>query len=249
MQLTLLELVQDMLTATDSENVTTLDETEEAGMCVSIANRAFEAMIYKLRWRHLKKLDTLTSSAFLNEMTVPSGTIAIDPNAIWYSDTLIQYMEPDAFLATTIVRDVSASNIVSSNNVKVYNDRIPSYVTSFNDSSMTFDAYPNSSGLVTNSADIIAWVGPTSRKVADADIFNLPAQAFSALTSKCIAMALNEVKGDTQGSTVSEREHRRQMAALGRNARLVDVRDDLRKYVVARQTLRNTTSNVRRISQ
>ena len=47
MKLTLLELVQDMLVATDSENVSTVGETEDAGMCVNIANREFEKLISK----------------------------------------------------------------------------------------------------------------------------------------------------------------------------------------------------------
>ena len=48
MKLTLLELVQDMLVATDSENVSSVGETEDAGMCVNIANREFEKLISKL---------------------------------------------------------------------------------------------------------------------------------------------------------------------------------------------------------
>ena len=45
MKLTLLALVQDMLVATDSENVSTVVETEDAGMCVNIAKREFEKLI------------------------------------------------------------------------------------------------------------------------------------------------------------------------------------------------------------
>lgn len=42
MQLTLLQIVQDMLTSIDAQNVTDVSETEEASMCVNIANRAYE---------------------------------------------------------------------------------------------------------------------------------------------------------------------------------------------------------------
>ena len=247
MQLTLLELVQDMLTATDSEAVSSVGDTEEAGMCVNIANRAFEYMTHKIKWRHFKQLGSLTSATNLNEMTVPSGTISIDPEFVYYDGEIIMYMEPEVFLAITITRLTSESNITTSNGVKVYSDRNPSYFTSFDDETLVFDAYP-AGGLVTNAASVIVWITPTSRLTADAEVFDLPSQAFPALCAKCLSLALNEIKGDTQGSTVAGNDHSRLMASLGRNARLVDSRDDLRKHIVPRPSLRNTTSNIRRTS-
>ena len=63
MKLTLLELVQDMLVATDSENVTDVGDTEDAGMCVNIANREFERLISKFRWRHTRAFGKLVVRA------------------------------------------------------------------------------------------------------------------------------------------------------------------------------------------
>ena len=184
MKLTLLELVQDMLVATDSENVSTVGETEDAGMCVNIANREFEKLISKFRWRHTRSFSKLEVTSIKNEMTLASNAVAVDPSTVYYSDDRVYWMEPDRFLAYTITRLTSESNIVESNNVKVYNDRNPQYFTSFDDYTLVFDSYPNDSGLLKANTDVIVYTQPTSRLNADAEYFDLPSQAFPALSQR-----------------------------------------------------------------
>ena len=138
MQLTLLELVQDMLAAIDSESVTSVDETPEAGMCINIANRAYEEMMSMFRWRHLKLLTNLTTTTNFNELVGPTGTVAIDPYNIYYANDLVYWMEPEAFLRMSTSRNVSESNIEAVGNINVYNDRNPTCFTTFDDATLTF---------------------------------------------------------------------------------------------------------------
>ncbi len=247
MKLTLLEIVQDMLTATDSENVTGVGQTEDAGMCVNIANREFERLISGYRWRHTRTLGKLEVTSNLNEMTLPTTAIALDPNTMYYAGDRVYWMDHDRFLAYTITRNTSESNISEVNNVHVYTDRNPQYFTSFNDSTIVFDSYPNSSGLLKANTDVMLYDHPTSRLTADGEYFDLPPQAFPALTQRCIARAILEIKGDTQGYTAVKREADNAIASLSRNARLVDIPDDRRKHVIPRTSMRNTFHRTERI--
>lgn len=111
MQLTLLQIVQDMLTSIDAQNVTDVSETEEASMCVNIANRSYEEMMSGYRWKHLRTFTTLSATATLNELTLPSGTIALDPNNVYYNTLIVQYLPYERFMRLTIQRDTSASEV------------------------------------------------------------------------------------------------------------------------------------------
>lgn len=244
MQLTLLELIQDMLAAIDAEAVTSVDETPEAGMCINIANRAYEEMMSMFRWRHLKTLGTLSTTTNLNELVGPSGMVAVDPYNIYYNDKPVYWVEPDKFLKASISLNTSESNIEKIGNIKVYNDRDPTCFTTYDDTTLIFDAIPDSvSGLDASKSLAMMYVVPTSRLTQDSDVFDLPDQAFPALNALCLAYALEELKGDTQGGQAKKRNYLRLSSSLSRNVRLVDVATDIRKFVTARQGL--STNNPR----
>lgn len=245
MKLTLLELVQDMLAALDAENVSGVGQTEEAGMCVQLANRSYEQMMMGKRWRHLRGYHVLSTTAIFNEMTTPSGTVAVDPANVYYNDQNLDYLSPEDFLAMTIKRNTAESNIALYNGIKVYTDRDPKYFTSDDDETLRFDAIPDIiNGLQSADTMVLAFVAPTSRLTADGEYFDMPAQMFPALNSLCIAKALGELKGDTQQGNVEMRNYRSMAARLGRNARLVDRLDDTRKWIIPRRSLGTATGNI-----
>ena len=245
MKLTLLEIIQDMLDAIDAEAVTSVGETEEAGMCVNLANRTFESIIIAKRWRHIRTYTSLSTTTNLNEMTTPTGTVALDPYNLYYNDALVEWLDPDEFLARTITRDTSESNITTINNVKVYIDRDPRYFTSDDDETLRFDAIPdNINGLVGADTLGLAFVAPTTRLSSDGEYFDLPAQMFPALDALCIANAVSELKGDSTEGQIKQRTARNMVAKLGRNARLVDIRNDIRKWIVPRRSLGTAVSHI-----
>lgn len=241
-KLTLLQLVTDMLGAIDAENVTLVTDTEEAEMCVAIANRGFEQMIGpSIRWRHLRKTTVLTATGNLSEMTLPTGTIAFDPYSLYYSGKIIPWVEPDVFLWRTETRTVDGSATVAINLNKIDVGDDPSFFTSFDDLTLTFDTIPdNTTGLVGANTKGICYVAPTSRLSTSAEVFNLPAVAFPALSHWCIGTAIAELKGDSQGAQWNFRQYKAAMASLSRNRRLVDNRSDSRKWIIPRTTLLRT---------
>lgn len=241
MQLSLLEIVQDMLSAIDAEQVPSVTSTTESNMCVQIANRAYEEMMSKRRWRHLRQYSVLQTTSNKHELVGPASTIAIDPEAVWYGtqgeERQVYWLDPEAFLRMTIARNTDDSNVEKVNNIKVYNDRDPLFFTSDNDSTLTFDAIPSTSGLLGNESLAIIYRLPTSRLDSDAEVFDLPAQAFPALSSLCISKALNELKGDTEGSNLERRNYISLVGSLARTGRYVDVLDDKRKNIISRRTM------------
>jgi hypothetical protein len=180
-------------------------------------------------------------------MDLPTNAIAIVPDSLYYSDNRVYWMAPDRFLSYTLSRDTTESNITEISDIKVYTDRDPQYYTSFNDEVLIFDSYPDASGLVAENTDCIIYNQPTSRLTSDSEYFDLPPQAFSALVSRCIVVAIREIKGDTQGAQATKRDADNAVASLSRNARLVDVFDDRRDHIVPRRSMRNTFNRTIRI--
>jgi hypothetical protein len=248
MKLTLLEIVQDMLVATDSENVSSVGETEDAGMCVNIANREFERLISKFRWRHTREFSKLEVTSYTNVMTLPSNGVALKPDSVYYAGDLVYYMIPEHFLAYTISRLTTESNIEEVNNIHIYNDRNPQYYTSFDDFNIVFDSIPAAGGLVKATTDVIIYTAPTSRLTADGEYFDLPPQAYPALVARCVSKAILEIKGDNQAAAAEKRDADNAIAALSRNARLVDIADDRMQHIVPRRSMRNTFNRTERIS-
>jgi hypothetical protein len=238
MKLTLLELVQDMLTAMDSENVSDVGETEEAGQCVNLANQAFEQMATSKRWRHFKQYTRLSTTSALNEMVPPSGTYAVDYANLWYEGQRVWYVEPDKMMEMTINRE--STNTTNSNDILIYTDRNPTYWTSDDDYTFIFDAIPDSTnGLTSTNTRAIAWIAPTSRLSTNSAYFDLPAQAFPALSALCQSMAVGILKGDSGEAQRLRRDYTRMMGSLARNARLIEKPNDMKKNIVARRTMKN----------
>ena len=244
MKLTLLQLVQDMLVAIDAENVSDVTTTTESNMCVAIANRTYEELMSMYRWRHLRQYSTLSTNANKNQLIVPDGTVAVDPTSLWYGSTdeeqPVFWLSPNDFLAITIRRQEADATVEKVGNIKSYNDRNPQYFTSDDDEILKFDAFPDSGGLVGTDCVCIIYKVATSRLATNTDVFDLPGIAFPALSSMCIAKAIAELKGDTQGSQLEKRNFTRLMSSLMRNSRLIDVLDDRRVHTVPRYPISRT---------
>ena len=236
MKKNLLTIVQDMLGAIEAENVSEVGETVESQMCVNIANRCYEDVISKFKWRHFKQKVNLESHTHLNVLVPPEGTRAIDPNNLWYGTSRVYYVDPDVFLDITRGR-ADDSTITTIDNIKVINNKVPQYYTSFDDWELVFDAMPDSiSGLNPSQSLALVVQHPTSRLALDEEFFDIPDVVFPALTNYCIGMAVSELKLDEEGSRKYIREYKAQLSSLIRNSRLIDKGDDLRKFLNTRPT-------------
>lgn len=235
-----------MLTAIDSERVTAVGDTEEAGMCVDLANLCYEMMTSKKRWRHFRKYGSLTTTANLNEMDVPTGTTALDPYNVWYDGARVEWKEPEEFLMLCNGRNEDDDNVTTINGLKIITDTNPSWFTSDNDETLRFDSIPDpDDGLTASNFQVLIYQQPTSRLSLGTAYFDLPAIVYPALVLWCRGIAKIDLKGDTAGGQTDVAEAKKTIATLNRTARLVDVQDDLRKWIVPRRSSQNLGSSPR----
>lgn len=240
---TLLQIVQDMLNAIEAENVTTVvsgSTTEDALMCVNIANRTFEDLITRVKWKHLRTYKALTAGAYLNTLKAGTSDLYIDASNVYYGasdeEVRICYVDPETFVARTIARTVADSNVETINNIKVYNDRVPTFFTSFDDNTLVFDAMPDAGGLVASNSKALVYVEPTTRLSANSGVYSLPKQVYPHFRDLCIANAIVEIAGEeTRGERLRIRATN-QIAKMVTSGNLVDTPDNAWKNIITRNT-------------
>lgn len=240
---TLLQMVQDMLSAIEAESVTTVvsgSTTEDALLCVNIANRTFEELITRAKWKHIRTYKALTAGGNLNELKAGASDIYIDGQNIWYGSTddeaRIRYVDPDIFIQRTIGRTSADSDVTVINNIKVINDEDPSFYTTFDDETLVFDAMPDGSGLVAGDSKAIIWVEPAGRKSANSDVYDIPKQLYPHFRDLCIATAVIELGGDEPRGERQRRRSNIQISKIATSGNLVDNKDNAWKTIITRST-------------
>lgn len=164
-KVTLLEMVQDILSDADSDDVSSISDTVESDQCARLIRDCHDQIVDLHDLEHLKILTplTATSASTPNVMDRPEGfhtieyvkydkrTAAGDPQNFEYVD----YMEPDRFLDLCHARntddtEVTAVTLSSGIIIPVRNDVAPQYYTVFDAGSdeLVFDSYD--SALETN---------------------------------------------------------------------------------------------------
>lgn len=155
---TLLDIVQEILSDADGDNVSDIAETTEADQCARIVRQMYNEVVdnHDITYRdRLVKLNA-TSSTTPNVMTRPEGLFEIE--WIKYNTkltsggnqdyTTIGYMDPEEFLDMVSGRPADGSNVeevsvtASGHSIPVLNDRAPSYWTILEGyENIVFDAY------------------------------------------------------------------------------------------------------------
>lgn len=198
---TLLEIVQDVLSSTESDNVSDISETQEAIDVVKVARSVYNEIASEEDWPHLKKVIHLTAlgdASRPNFMQVPTNVaevLEIRYNTTESSDTDTEigkcaYLDSHDFLDLVYQRNTSDSEVTSYNTsdgipIFTYTDRGPSYYTSFDDEIVVFDAYNSDEDSTLQESKSIAkvialptWTASNTFKP------DLPARMFPAYLAK-----------------------------------------------------------------
>lgn len=157
MKMTLLEMVQDILSDMDSDEVNSINDTTESEQVANIIKSTYFAMMATRNWPHLKKGIELVASgndAYPTHMSVPDTLkelCFVNYNKAKQGETRkryeeIRWIEPDDFLRKTNQRNSDEDNIdvivdCSGVELLIRNDLAPSYYTSFDDKHLVFDSY------------------------------------------------------------------------------------------------------------
>lgn len=233
MKLTLLQMVQDILSDMDSDEVNSIDDTVESGQVAQIVKSTYFAMINSRDWPHLARTIQFTASGTTARPThitmqdTVKEMVFLKYNCIKDGETRKRYKElrwvdPDNFLRILNGRASDADNVqVVSDpggiDLLIQNDKEPKYYTSFNDSVIVLDSFDSEVDSTIQSSKIQAYahVIPTWSHV-DSFIPDLPMEAFTMLLEEAKSRAMFKLK--QVQDIKAEQESRRQNIWLSRKS-------------------------------
>lgn len=212
MKLTLLEMVQDILSSMDSDTVNSIADTEEALQVAQVIKTTYANMVV------LKDLDCFRKTTQLmnvsdptrpNYMRLPENTskmtyLAVDQRktqdaseSIRFQETI--YLYPDEFIRKCNGRG-DDSNVIhvedfSGVTLRIVNDRAPTYWTSFDDNHIVFDSYPRdfSTTLITSQTQAIIYELPTWSMDSNF-VPKLPLEMYPGLLAEAKSVACYELR-------------------------------------------------------
>lgn len=232
MKMSLLDMVQDILSDMSSDEVNSIDDTTESLQVAQIIKSCYFEMIGNRNWPHLKKLIKLEHSGELdkpNYLQLPVNLKELDnfkyyktsPSGTQRYESVI-YKTPEEFLDIVNNRLTSASNVVQVEDyggslLNILNDVDPSYWTSFDDLYLVTDSYNSNvdSTLKSSKTQCMAVIQP-SWQMEDTFVPNLPVEAFAGFLEECKSTCFLRLKQMTDQK--AEQKANRQQRWLSRKA-------------------------------
>ena len=226
MKMTLLEMVQNILSDMDSEEVNSITDSNEAEQIAKVVeNTYFSLIASRVIPEHAQiiKLTSFSSSARPTHFSFPSRVKNIEFLDYNVSKSVggveyerLTYLEPDQFFALSDGRDSLASNVKQVADVEadstllIRNDVMPKYYTSFDDENVVLDAYMSTVDSILTSAKTRAYGTkyPTfnvSSDVFTPDIDDVMFPYFLA-EAKSTAMSLFKTGTDPKVEQVARRQ-------------------------------------------
>lgn len=213
-KMTVLDIVQSVLTSMGSDEVNTIDATPEASDVAAIVRDCYFNIINSKDWPHLRQVISPTPFA---ETARPTHMRIEDPIQKIINDTMyydvrvdaaddpdwrrVQYLELDVFLKNTMSRGVNVSDdnvqtVIDPSGFRfyVYNDRGPTYYTSVDDETLIFDSFNKDvdSSLQNDKTQVMAYKEPTFT-LSDSHVPDLPSKAFPYLLAEVKSVASIEI--------------------------------------------------------
>jgi len=200
-KLTVITMVQKILSSMDSDDVNSISDTEEALQVVDIIEDTYNHMIVELNPPHLRKTCQLTNLGDTSQPTtlsVPAGVTEIGTVKYEITETGssnrafrdLDYCEPQDFIDKLLIRNSGDANITETSSpdgtpLFLFNDQFPRFWTSFDDENIVADAYDNteSTTLLGSKTVVLCTKIPDFTKT-DTFVPDLPEQAFPLLLAE-----------------------------------------------------------------
>lgn len=209
MKMTLLEIVQSILSDMDAENVNSLSDTTEAMQVASIVRDTYFNIISNRNVPEHKqfiKLVALSDSARPTHMKY--GDDVQDIEKVWYDTsrdgsfeyTEIRFVTPLDFITLSDgiqSNYVEVSDIKAGTKIRVGTNKAPSYYTSFDDEHIVFDSYDSTvDSTIQNSKSRAYGVKVPSFSVTeDTFIPDMDHNYFPLLLNESKSVSLSLLKG------------------------------------------------------
>lgn len=164
MKKSLLEIVKIILSKADSEDVNSISDTEEAMQAAEVVKSVYEDMIANRvipEHKSIIKLVSLSDSNFPTHFTPGENVNKVEK--IWYDTSTdgsfkyseVLWKEPEDFLRWCDQRQsnyVLVNDKVAGTKLRIGNDSMPRYYTSFDDTHIVMDSYNSSIDSILSSA-------------------------------------------------------------------------------------------------
>ena len=241
MKRTLLEIVKDILSDTDSEDVNSISDTVEALQVAKVVEATFYDIIAT---RDVPEHSSLIPLTALSDSSFPTHFVLEDEQSkvcnIWYDvsdDGTFQYREitlltPIQFLELvdkrssgyTLVEDKTAGT-----RLRIFNDTQPSYYTSFDDEHVVFDSHKSSIDTTLQASKVRA-LGSTfpTFSISDSYTPDIDANMFPYLTQEAKSRVFSIFKGQIDQKV--EQSARRQKVWVQNDKRKIVTKSRLRDY-------------------
>ena len=235
-KMTLLDIVQEILSSMDSDQVNSINDTFESEQVASIVRGVFRDMVSNRNWAGQKRpvnIDSYGDNTYPTHMVVQEEIkelCFVNYNIAGEGETRRKYqrmrwIEPDDFLRKANNLNTDATNVdvvidPSGIEIAIRNDTEPRYYTSFDDATLVFDAYDSAvdDTLQASKTQATAYLMPQWEQT---DTFqpDLPLEALSALVAEAKSVAHIELK--QQANDKAEQVSRRQQSWLSRKERRI----------------------------
>lgn len=214
---TLLDMTQNILSAMDSDEVNSIGDTVESLQVAEVIRETYEYITVGIDVpgrSGIIQLDASGDTALPNYMTVPSTVERVE--WVRYNGSLIAYKTPLAFLEQVSGRG-TGDEVEVIEMMNIYNDRDPTFFTSFDDDTLVFDAYNATEGSTLMQSKTLCW-GQRSLAFDMEDDFipALPLDMFPRLLAEAKAACFVNFK---QVSNVTEERRARNQKVVNMNSR------------------------------
>lgn len=230
MKMSLLEMVQDILSSMDSDEVNGIDDTVESGQVATIIKNVYLSMASNRNWSGQKRLIAFGSSAALDKPThLKSPDNLKELHTFSYNATKemdgmeyrpIKYQDPDVFLRANSFRKHTDDNMkivmdYGGTPLVIATNQTPTYWTSFDDTWIVCDSYDKDvdDTLKASKSQLHVTLLPSFR-IENDFIPDMPIEAFQALLHEAKSVAFIELK--QVANQKAEQESKRQQTWLSR---------------------------------
>lgn len=209
--MTVLDMTQKILSAMDSDEVNSINDTLEATQIAEVIESTYYNIISGKDWPHLFELFQLTASGDNTKpthMSLPDTYLEIKwlkynkRNSTDTKDKFedVIYKDPEEFINLLNVRDETESNVTEVTDasgivLKILNDIAPTYYTSFDNENIIFDSYDSgvNTTLISSKTQCYGKKEPTFT-LSDSFVPDLPVAMFSYLLNESKATCFVEMK-------------------------------------------------------
>ena len=199
MQMTLLDITQDILSDMSSDNVNSINDTEESLQVARIVRTTFFEIISGADWPHLKEIFQLTSLGDTNKpthMRLPTSISKVE--TIRYNKSTdgqvewndVKFVDAERFLEYVSRYDSSSTSNqlvtdITGIQFAVSKADMPSIWTSFDDDYIVFNGYNNTvDGTLQQSKTLCTGYREATFTLTDNAIPDMPAKMFSLLLAE-----------------------------------------------------------------